>query len=85
MRQRSPPFLLCRIYSLEELVTKRSRVCVINILGTESRKSARIARIQRGQCHGGSPVRSPAYSEPHGRHRCTDSVRDVMKHGHAFE
>ena len=26
------------IYSLEELMTKDTRVCVINILGTESRK-----------------------------------------------
>jgi succinyl-CoA synthetase alpha subunit len=75
------------IHSLEELVTKKSRVCVINILGTESRKVTPVSH----EYSGGNVVAGVQY----GRHGTLEteignipvyhSVRDVMKHGHAFD
>jgi succinyl-CoA synthetase alpha subunit/citrate synthase len=75
------------ILSLEELVTRESRVCVINILGTESRKVTPVSHVYSG----GNVVAGVQY----GRHGALEteagnipvyhSVRDVMKHGHTFD
>jgi succinyl-CoA synthetase alpha subunit len=75
------------LYSLEELVTKESRVCVINILGTESRKVTPVSH----EYSGGNVVAGVQY----GRRGSMEtkigdipvyrSVRDVMKHGHEFD
>jgi succinyl-CoA synthetase alpha subunit len=88
MVQITKPFLYyVGIYSLEELVTKKSRVCVINILGKESRKVTPISH----EYSGGNVVAGVQY----GRHGTLEtkigdipvyhSVRDVMLHGHAFD
>ncbi|HDQ46289.1 MAG TPA: CoA-binding protein [bacterium] len=75
------------IYSLEELVTRKSRVCVINILGNESRKVTPVSH----EYSGGNVVAGVQY----GRHGVLEtrigdipvysSVRDVMKQGHGFD
>ncbi len=75
------------VYSLEELVTRKSRVCVINILGNESRKVTPVSH----EYSGGNVVAGVQY----GRHGVLEtgagdipvyhSVRDVMKHGHDFD
>lgn len=75
------------IYSLEELVTKSTRVCVVNILGTESRKVTPVSH----EYSGGNVVAGVQY----GRRgkletRIGDipvyrSIRDVMEHGHEFD
>ena len=75
------------IHSLEELVTKTSRVCVINILGNESRKVTNISH----EYSGGNVVAGVQY----GRRAVLEtkigdipvyrSIRDVMKHDHCFD
>ncbi len=75
------------IYSLEELVTKESRVCVVNILGNESRKVTPVSH----EYSGGNVVAGVQY----GREGVLEtkigdipvyrSVRDVMKAGHTFD
>jgi len=75
------------VYSLEELVTKKSKVCVINILGNESRKVTPVSH----EYSGGNVVAGVQY----GRHGKLEtelgdipvypSVRDVMKNGHTFD
>ncbi len=75
------------IYSLEELVTKDSKVCVINILGTESRKVTPISN----EYSGGNVVAGVQY----GRRAQLESevgdipifrsIRDVMEHGIFFD
>jgi succinyl-CoA synthetase alpha subunit len=89
MRQlRTKPFpYYVGIYSLEELVTKESRVCVINILGGESRKVTPISH----EYSGGNVVAGVQYGRS-GKLETTlgditvyPSVREVMKAGHKFD
>ncbi len=89
MRQlRTKPFpYYVGIYSLEELVTKESRVCVINILGGESRKVSPISH----EYSGGNIVagvqygRSGKLETERGDITVYPSVREVMKAGHQFD
>lgn len=75
------------IYSLEELVTKDSRVCVINILGNESRKVTPVSH----EYSGGNIVAGVQYGRRGvletrlGEIPVYPSVRDVMEHGHEFD
>ena len=75
------------LHSLEELVTKASRVCVINILGNESRKVTPVSHVYSG----GNVVAGVQYGRtseletPIGNIPVFPSVRDVMKRGHAFD
>jgi succinyl-CoA synthetase alpha subunit len=75
------------LYSLEELVTKKSRVCVINILGTESRKVTPVSH----EYSGGNVVAGVQYGRKGtletaiGDIPVYHSVRDVMLHGHEFD
>jgi len=75
------------IYSLEELVTKKSRVCVINILGNESRKVTPVSH----EYSGGNVIAGVQYGRKGtletgiGDIPVYHSVRDVMLHGHAFD
>jgi len=74
------------IHSLEELVTKESRVCVVNILGNESRKVTPVSHVYSG----GNVVAGVQY----GRRGSLEtrlgpipvyrSVLDAREHGHAF-
>jgi succinyl-CoA synthetase alpha subunit len=75
------------IHSLEELATRQSRVCVINILGSESRKVTPISH----EYSGGNVVAGVQY----GRRGVLEtklgdipvyrSVQEVLDHGHAFD
>ncbi len=75
------------IHSLEELATKQSRVCVINILGTESRKVTPVSH----EYSGGNVVAGVQY----GRRGALEtklgpipvyrSVQEVLDEGHAFD
>ncbi len=75
------------IHSLEELATKESRVCVINILGSESRKVTPVSH----EYSGGNVAAGVQY----GRRGVLEtklgdipvyrSVREVLDHGHAFD
>ena len=75
------------LYSLEELVTKDSSVCVINILGNESRKVTPVSH----EYSSGNVVAGVQY----GRRSVLEtkigdipvyrSIRDVRKHGHPFD
>ncbi len=75
------------IYSLEELVTKKSRVCVINILGSESRKVTPVSHVYSG----GNVVAGVQYGRrgfletPIGNIPVYRSVRDVKKQGITFD
>lgn len=75
------------IYSLEELVTKESTVCVINILGNESRKVTPVSH----EYSGGNVVAGVQYGRRSeletriGNIPVYSSVRDVKKHGHEFD
>ena len=75
------------IYSLEELVTKESRVCVLNILGTESRKVTPVSH----EFSGGNVVAGVQYGREGkletniGDIPVYPSVREVRKNGHAFD
>jgi succinyl-CoA synthetase alpha subunit len=75
------------VYSLEELVTRKSRVCVINILGNESRKVTPVSQVYSG----GNIVAGVQYGRrgvletDAGDIPVYHSVRDVMKHGHDFD
>ncbi|HPF35349.1 MAG TPA: CoA-binding protein [Candidatus Krumholzibacteria bacterium] len=75
------------IYSLEELVTSDSRVCVINILGAESRKVTPVSH----EYSGGNVVAGVQYGREGkletalGDIPVYPSVRDVMKAGHRFD
>lgn len=88
MRQlKTKPFpYFVGIHSLEELVTSESRVCVINILGTESRKVTPVSH----EYSGGNVVagvqygRKGALETKIGDIPYYPSVRDVMEHGHRF-
>ena len=84
MRQReTKPFpYFVGIHSLEELVTKQSRVCVINILGSESRSVTPISH----EYSGGNVVAGVQYGRRgeletrSGTIPVYRSVRDVMEH-----
>jgi succinyl-CoA synthetase alpha subunit len=75
------------VQSLEELVNKDSRVCVVNILGSESRKVTPVSH----EYSGGNIVAGVQY----GKHGVLEtkrgdipvyqSVRDVMHEGHVFD
>ncbi|MGE5314284.1 MAG: CoA-binding protein [Acidobacteriota bacterium] len=75
------------VQSLEELVNKDSRVCVVNILGSESRKVTPVSH----EYSGGNIVAGVQY----GKHGVLEtklgdipvyqSVRNVMQEGHAFD
>lgn len=75
------------IQTLEELVNKNSRVCIVNILGGESRKVTPVSH----EYSGGNIVAGVQY----GKHGVLEtklgdipvyqSVRDVMHEGHAFD
>jgi len=75
------------LHSLEELVTRESRVCVINILGNESRKVTPVSH----EYSGGNVVagvqygRSGAMETALGAIPVYPSVRDAMKAGHRFD
>ncbi|NQT24664.1 CoA-binding protein, partial [candidate division KSB1 bacterium] len=75
------------IYSLEELVRKDSRVCVINMLGSESRKVTPISH----EYSGGNVVAGVQYGRRGnletqiGDIPVYRSIRDVRKHGHPFD
>ncbi len=89
MRQlRTKPFpFYVGIYSLEELVTTDSRVCVINILGGESRKVTPVSH----EYSGGNVVagvqygRSGSLETGLGDIPVFPSVREVMKAGLRFD
>jgi succinyl-CoA synthetase alpha subunit/citrate synthase len=75
------------IYSLEELVTKESRVCVINILGAESRKVTPVSH----EYSGGNIVAGVQYGRTgsletkSGEIPVFPSIRDVMLNGVEFD
>jgi succinyl-CoA synthetase alpha subunit/citrate synthase len=89
MRQlKTKPFpYFVGVYSLEELATKQSRVCVINILGSESRKVTPVSH----EYSGGNIVAGVQYGRSGkletsiGNIPVYPSVRDVMKNGHSFD
>ena len=75
------------VYSLEELVTKESKVCVINILGNESRKVTPVSH----EFSGGNIVAGVQYGRSGnletkiGNIPYYRSVREVMEYGHQFD
>lgn len=75
------------IYSLEELITKESRVCVVNILGNESRKVTPVSH----EYSGGNVVAGVQYGREGvletklGNIPVLRSVRDVMNAGYEFD
>ncbi len=89
MRQlKSKPFpYFVGIHSLEELVTKESRVCVINILGNESRKVSPVSHeYSNGNIVAGVQYgRNGKLETKIGDIPYYASVREVMDHGHRFD
>jgi succinyl-CoA synthetase alpha subunit len=89
MRQlKTKPFpYFVGIHSLEELVTTETKVCVINILGTESRKVTPVSH----EYSGGNVVAGVQYGRRGkletkiGDIPYYQSVREVMSHGHNFD
>lgn len=75
------------IYSLEELVTRESRVCVINIMGNESRKVTPVSHHYSGGniVAGVQYGRSGSLETPSGNIPVFASVRDVMSEGYKFD
>ncbi len=75
------------VHSLEELATKDSRACVINILGSESRGVTPVSH----EYSGGNVVagvqygRSGVLETKLGDIPVYPSVREVLAHGHAFD
>lgn len=75
------------IYSLEELVTKDTKVCVINILGSESRKVTPVSH----EYSGGNVVAGVQYGRKGvletkiGNIPVFRSIRDVMREGIEFD
>ncbi|PID57284.1 MAG: CoA-binding protein [Ignavibacteriae bacterium] len=75
------------IHSLEELITKDSKVCVINILGNESRKVTPVSH----EYSGGNIVAGVQYGRNGeletkiGNIPYYPSVREVMDNGHEFD
>ncbi len=89
MRQlKTKPFpYFVGIYSLEEMVTKDSRVCVINIQGGESRKVTPVSHeYSRGNVVAGVQYGREGIMETElGGIPVYPSVREVMKAGHHFD
>lgn len=75
------------VYSLEELVTKDSKVCVINILGGESRKVTPVSHVySRGNVVAGVQYGKRGRLETSiGDVPIYRSVRDVMNNGVFFD
>jgi succinyl-CoA synthetase alpha subunit/citrate synthase len=75
------------IHSLEELATRQSRVCVINILGNESRKSTPVSNeYSQGNVVAGVQYgRRGTLETKAGDIPVYRSVQEVMDHGHAFD
>ncbi|MBN1465877.1 CoA-binding protein, partial [candidate division KSB1 bacterium] len=75
------------IYSLEELITKESRVCVLNILGNESRKVTPVSHAYSGGnvVAGVQYGREGALETRIGDIPVLRSVRDVMNAGYRFD
>lgn len=75
------------VYSLEELVTKDTKVCVINILGSESRKVTPVSH----EYSGGNVVAGVQYGRKGvletkiGNIPVFRSIRDVMREGIEFD
>jgi len=75
------------VHSLEELATKESRACVINILGSESRGVTPVSH----EYSGGNVVAGVQYGRRgvletrRGDIPVYRSVREVLAHGHAFD
>ncbi len=87
-QQKTKPFpYYVGIHSLEELVTKESRVCVINILGAESRKVTPVSHEHSG----GNVVAGVQYGRKGvletkiGNIPVYSSIRDVINHGIYFD
>jgi len=87
-QQKTKPFpYFVGIHSLEELVTRESRACVINILGTESRKVTPVSH----EYSGGNVVagvqygRRGALETPIGNIPVFSSIRDVINKGLRFD
>jgi len=75
------------VHSLEELVSRESRVCVLNILGNESRK---VTPVSHQYSHGNVVAgvqygRTGELETERGSIPVYPSVRDVMKAGHSFD
>jgi succinyl-CoA synthetase alpha subunit len=75
------------VHSLEELATKESRVCVVNILGTESRGVTPVSHAYSGGnvVAGVQYGRRGALETPIGDIPVYRSVREVLADGHAFD
>ena len=75
------------LHSLEELVTKDSRVCVINILGNESRMVTPVSHAYSGAnvVAGVQYGRQGVLETPVGDIPVYRSLRDVMDAGHTFD
>jgi succinyl-CoA synthetase alpha subunit/citrate synthase len=75
------------VHSLEELANRESRVCVVNILGSESRGVTPVSHAYSG----GNVVAGVQYGRrgvletPRGDIPVYQSVREVLAHGHAFD
>ncbi len=87
-RQKTRPFpYYVGIHSLEELVTREHRVCVMNILGSESRKVTPVSH----EYSGGNIVagvqygRRGALETKLGKIPVYRSIREVMENGIAFD
>ncbi len=89
MRQlKTPPFdYFVGVESLADLVTRDSRVCVINILGGESRKVTPVSHAYSGGnvVAGVQYGREGALETPIGDIPVLPSVREVVKRGIAFD
>jgi succinyl-CoA synthetase alpha subunit len=87
-RQKTRPFpYFVGIHSLEELVTKSSRVCVINILGNESRKVTPVSHEYSGGniAAGVQYGRRGVLETKIGDIPVYRSIREVMDRGIAFD
>ena len=75
------------VHSLEELATKDTRACVINILGTESRGVTPVSHAYSGGnvVAGVQYGRTGALETPLGDIPVYPSVREVLAHGHRFD
>jgi succinyl-CoA synthetase alpha subunit/citrate synthase len=87
-QQKTKPFpYFVGVHSLEELVTKESRVCVINILGSESRKVTPVSH----EYSGGNIVAGVQYGRKGvletrlGNIPVYSSIRDVINGGIFFD
>ncbi len=87
-QQKTKPFpYFVGIHSLEELVTRDSRVCVINILGSESRKVTPVSHeYSRGNVVAGVQYgRKGVLETKAGDIPVLSSIRDVRDHDYFFD